>query len=303
MVKTLIVLNPHAGNGRAERVLQQIEARLQNVLGDFTLAVTTHPDDVMQHLADARANGATQVISIGGDGTNHVLINALATINEQATDAAPMIYGNLPFGTGRDWARASGIPLKIEAAVEWLAHAQARPVDVGQVMIDDRREFFLNIASAGISGYVAEAANNVKHRYPWAFLQAVVSGIIHQQRKHLYIRLDDAAWYDGRAYAVVVANGTTFGRGMKIAPEAQIDDGLFDVIVVKDTAKRTVLAALWRVYNGSHLSHPAVAYRKARIVDIRSPEGILGMEADGEVKHGHALNFEIRPGLLKMLLP
>src|SRR6185369_17481557 len=109
MSKTLIVLNPHAGSGRAGRVWKELEPILWDKLGELVVAVTQNPDEVAPHLERAYASGLTRVISIGGDGTNHALVNALADLNERNPNGAQMVYGNLPIGSGRDWARFKGI--------------------------------------------------------------------------------------------------------------------------------------------------------------------------------------------------
>ena len=301
MSKTLIILNPHAGSGQAGRVWQKLEPLLWQNLGELVVAVTQRPEEVAEHLDKAYASGLTRVISIGGDGTNHALVNALAQLNEQHPNGSQMVYGNLPIGSGRDWARMIGTPFNIEAAARWISSATPRSVDVGELTYGSQREYFLNIASAGISGAIAAETNLSPIRKPWTFLTATIRGIIKYNRVPLQIALDGQTWYDGKAYIVAVANGTTFARGMKIAPNAEIDDGLFDVVLVKDAPTASILAALWRVYNGTHLSHPAVQSARAAEVVIQSNEGLLGFEADGEDRIGPDLRYRIRPGLLQLL--
>src|SRR5260221_3619784 len=121
--RTLIILNPHAGSGRAGKVWAQIEPLLWKELGELVVAVTQHPKDVAEHLYKARAAGLTRVIAIGGDGTNHVLINELLQLNREDPNGAKMTFGSIPIGTGRDWARALGIPFSPEEAVKWIKSA------------------------------------------------------------------------------------------------------------------------------------------------------------------------------------
>jgi YegS/Rv2252/BmrU family lipid kinase len=301
MSKTLIILNPHAGSGRAGRVWKKLEPLLWKLLGELVIAVTEHPEDVAQHLDKAYASGLTRVISIGGDGTNHALVNALAKLNEQHPDGPPMVYGNLPIGSGRDWARSRGVPFDIEAAAHWIARAQPSPTDIGLVTYNGQREHFLNIASAGLSGEVDRRVNRTPTRRAWTFLQATVETIISHHPQPIQVVVDGDEWYEGSSYLVAVANGSTFGHGMKIAPTADTNDGLFDVVLVKGASRATILAALWRVYNGSHLTHPAVIFRQGREVKINSLAGALGLDLDGEHARGQHMTFTIRPGLLHIL--
>jgi diacylglycerol kinase family enzyme len=117
----------------------------------------------------------------------------------------------------------------------------------------------------------------------------------------MQVKLDGQQWYEGSTYLVAIANGTTFGHGMRIAPQAQIDDGLFDVILVKGVARPVILSALYRVYNGSHLTHPAVRHAQAREVQISSLEGNIGLDLDGEHASAGHMTFSIQPGSLQML--
>ncbi|NDJ62517.1 MAG: YegS/Rv2252/BmrU family lipid kinase [Chloroflexi bacterium] len=302
MGKTLIVLNPHAAGGAAGRVWHELEPLLWELLGDLVIAVTQHPQEVAAHLEHAYEAGLTRVISIGGDGTNHALINELVTINEQRPDRPPMVYGNLPIGTGSDWARGVGATFgSLRATAQWIANAEPHRTDIGLLEYPGGKHYFLNIASAGIGGDVAQRVNRARRRRTWTFLQATISSILAHQPQHVQIRLDGRDWYEGGAYVVAVANGTTFGHGMKIAPDAQLADGLFDVVLIEAIARLRVLAALRRVYDGSHLTHPNVRTARARQIAIQAPAGPLGLELDGEYASGQSLTFTVRPGLLPIL--
>lgn len=302
MPKTLIILNPHAGGGRAGRLWQEVEPMLWNMLGELIVAVTERPQEVAGHLDKARAVGVNRVISIGGDGTNHALINALADLNARDPGGEPMIYGNLPIGTGRDWARGQGVPYNnLKAAAAWIAQAQPLPTDIGRVSHEAGSEYFLNIASAGIGGEVAQRINALARRRPWSFVQQTISTLLTHKPPAMQITLDGVPWYEGRAYVVAIANGTTFGHGMKIAPNAMQRDGLFDVVLVEGVSRLTILAAFSRVYAGTHLTHPAVRSARAAEVRVQSEAGALGLELDGEPLAARDMTFRVQPGLLKIL--
>lgn len=302
MSKTLIILNPRAGSGRAGKAWTELEPLLWDLLGELVVAITGHPDEVARHLDSARQAGLTRVISIGGDGTNHALVNALAALNERYPDEPPMVYGNLPIGSGRDWARHQHIPFDIKAAAHWIANAQPVPTDLGLLTFDGQREHFLNIASVGLSGAVVQRINRMPVRRPWSFLEATVRAILSHQPDEVQVRLDGADWYEGSAYLVAVANGSTFGHGMKIAPQAQTNDGQFDVVLVRGVSKPRILAALRRVYDGSHLTHPAVKFAQGKHLSLRGLRGSIHLDLDGEFASGRDLRFQMQPGLLHMLM-
>ena len=302
MSKTLVILNPFAGSGRAGRVWKELEPLLWQQLGELVVAITQHTEDVAQHLDKAYQAGIERVIAIGGDGTNHTLINALAALNAQHPNDPKMIYGNLPIGSGRDWARHKKIPLDLHEAAHWIANATPTSTDIGQLTLDNNQtEYFLNIASAGLSGEVNHRVNNTPIRKPWTFLKATILSILKYEPQVMQIRLDGQDWYEGKTYLLAVANGTTFGHGMKIAPRAQTNDGIFDVVLVKGVARPVILSALYQVYSGSHLTHPAVRYAQAKQVQITGMNAELGIDLDGETANSREMTFRIQPGLMQIL--
>ncbi len=298
---TLIILNPHAGGGRAGRLWNRLEPLLWQVLGDLVIAVTQHPEEVAAHLGEAVNLGLERVIVVGGDGTNHVMVNALAELARSHPGAPLPAFGTLPVGTGRDWARTVGIPLRAEEAVRWLATAQAAPVDVGRLTSGSATVYFLNVASAGISGEIDAHVNAIQRRRPWTFLTQTVRALMSYAPRPLRVYLDGQPWYEGTAFVVAVANGRNFGHGMLIAPEAAINDGLFDVILAEGMARTTALRALPSLYNGTHLRRADVHHARAAEVRIEPDEGTLDLDLDGEYDTGQTLEFAIEPGLLPML--
>jgi YegS/Rv2252/BmrU family lipid kinase len=301
MAKTLIILNPNAAGGQAGRLWRKLEPLLWQSLGELVIAVTQHPQEVVTHLDKAYAAGLTRVIAIGGDGTNHALINEIVKLNESNPGGPPMIYGNVPVGTGRDWARGVGISFRPEIAAQWIAFAEPRPTDIGRLDCDGQRKHFLNIASAGLSGEVDRRVNSAPVRRPWTFLAATIGTLISHRPQQMRVSLDSKPWYEGAAYLVAVANGTTFGHGMRIAPTAQINDGLFDVVLVEGMPRAEILMALRKVYNATHLVHPGVHFRRAKEVQITGLTTPLGLDLDGENASGESLNFSIQPGLMQLL--
>jgi diacylglycerol kinase (ATP) len=302
MPHTLVILNPHADSGRAGRLWPRLEPALRGGLGDLELAVTQRPEDVDSCLERAVSDGLARVIAIGGDGTNNSVINALAALRARHPDGPHPAFGTLPVGTGRDWARSVGIPFDLDAAVRWLAAAQPQPLDIGLLHADGQPRRFLNIASTGLSGEVDRRVNLAHVRRPWTFLLATVATIASYRPLPMRISLDGQLWHDDRAYVLAVANGTTFGHGMAVAPAASMTDGLFDVVLVEAMSRAKALYTLSQVYSGSHLKVSGVQHGRAARVDISSSSP-LDLDVDGEHARGHHLVFSVEPGALRVLLP
>jgi YegS/Rv2252/BmrU family lipid kinase len=303
-MRTLIIINPNASGGRAGAMFKRVEDRLVEVLGEFVLAVTKRPEDVAEHLDTAVAAGISRLIAIGGDGTNHTVINALAKHPE-----LDLTFGSLPVGTGRDWARSLGIPSDPEAAVDWLARAQAVPCDLGKVeYIDTKKDgrkasrTFLNIASAGVSGEVDARVNRSRRRTSMTFLRATITTLFQYKPQRIIVDCDGKNFYSGSSYLVVVANGRCFGRGMWVAPQALIDDGQFDVVLVEGMPRLRILVALQSVFSGQHLKRDDVHHLRAAEVRVHSEDGPLSIDLDGEEAQGQDLHFTVQPRAIKVLV-
>jgi len=304
IMRTLIIVNPNAAGGKASTIFKQIHDRLVEKLGEFIVAVTKTPEEVAEHLKEAASADITRLIALGGDGTNHAVVNAIAQNPELG-----MTFGCLPVGTGRDWSRSLGIPSDPSEAVDWLASAQAVPCDFGKVEYRDTRHegklvsrIFLNISSAGVSGEVAGRVNRAKRRTSATFLKATIATLLKYKPQRIVVKCDGAPFYSGLSYLLVVANGRFFGRGMWVAPQALINDGLFDVVVVEGMSRIKILLALQTVFSGKHLERSDVHLARAVDVHVHSEDGPLGMELDGEEAHGQDLQFTLIPGAIKILL-
>jgi YegS/Rv2252/BmrU family lipid kinase len=211
-------------------------------------------------------------------------------------------------GTGWDFARTYGIPRKLEDAVAVALRGGSRVIDLGHAsyrswggaQID---ALFANVASVGMSGAVAKRANDTskalggKASYLWATI-AVFAG---WSSTPLRVTVDDEV-RSGMMFDVVVANGRYFGGGMKICPEAEPDDGLFDVLVIGDVTKGDLVRTMPRIYRGTHLPHPKGELLRGRTVTVEADEH-LPVQLDGEQPGTAPVRFEVIPSALRLRVP
>lgn len=303
-MRTLIIVNPNAAGGQAVAVFKSIKGRIAEVLGEFTVVVSEKPEEVAGHLDAAAAAGVERLIAVGGDGTNHSVVNALAERPE-----LPIAFGSLPVGTGTDWARALGVPSVPLAAVDWLARAQPVACDLGKVEYIDTlhggrpsRRIFLNIASAGVSGEVDARVNRARRRTAFTFLRATIATLLKYKPQRVTVDCDGSRFYEGSSYLLAVANGQFFGRGMWVAPNALTNDGLFDVVLVEGMPRLRILLALQTVFSGKHLLRKDVHSTRSAAIRVHSEDGPLGLDFDGEEAQGQDLQFTVLPGAVKILL-
>jgi diacylglycerol kinase (ATP) len=211
----------------------------------------------------------------------------------------------IPRGTGWDFVRTYGIPRRFNDAVTVARDGKSRPIDLGRARYrswdgTEAESYFANIASAGMSGAIAKRANETskalggKVSYLWATL-----AVFARWRNDVVEVTVDGEQRRGRMHDVIVANGRYLGGGMMICPEAEPDDGLFDVLLIGDLTKRDLMLTLPKTYRGTHLPHPkAEVLRGARVeVDAAEP---LPIELDGEQPGTTPVRFEIVPQALRL---
>ena len=301
---TLVIINPHSGKGCAPTVFKKIEKRLSDAFGELFVAVTHGPNEVAEHLDRAAMADVNRLITLGGDGTNHFVLNALAERPQMK-----VAFGSIPLGTGHDWSRSLGMPEDPVKAVDWLAQARPVPCDLGKIEYlniqtggKPSTHIFLNIGSAGVSGEVDQRVNRTHRRSSLTFLWATIATLMKYRPQHVRAFCDGREFYSGSCALVVVANGQYFGHGMWIAPKALMNDGLFDVVLVEGISRPRILLAFRQVYRGTHLARKDVRYARAASVRISSEDGPLKLDFDGEGALGQDLHFSVMPKAVHVLL-
>jgi YegS/Rv2252/BmrU family lipid kinase len=249
------------------------------------------------HLAEAAASSADRLlVVVGGDGTMNEVVNGLA--------GAAAEIAVLPNGTGQDFGRTHAIPTKLDEAVRVALEGETRTVDVGRVTLGDSTRYFANVGSAGMSGSVAHRANSMSKALGGkaTFFYALTREFLAWQNTEVTVRLDGGEERRGAMHDVIVATGRWHGGGMKLAPEAEQDDGLFDVVFIGDVNKLDFLTTAPRLYNGKYLSHPKVDHVRSTTVEIDAAEP-LPVEVDGEPIGQTPARFEVVPAALRVRVP
>jgi YegS/Rv2252/BmrU family lipid kinase len=300
-----VVVNPAAGGGRLSAAWPDLEAMLVARFGALSVLRTSGPGEG-KRLAELHVrNGAELVIAAGGDGTANEVVDGLLT----AGGAPPL--GVIAVGTGRDFIRTLGGHADLRAAVEAIGSGRTRRIDAGRVTFhaDDGTEtsrHFLNVASMGVSGPTVRAVNRSKQgrqvHGKLAFYYHTVAEMLKYRTQRVRVRFDDGETIEVETALVVVANGRFFGSGMMIAPDAAIDDGLFDVLVYRAEGKLKMVLDFNLIYRGAHTRLPRVTMRRCRSVTvepvIESDAALL--EVDGEGPGRIPARFEVLPGALTL---
>jgi len=300
-----VILNPHAGKGRAERAWPALEKRLRAAGVAFTQAVTCGPGDAIDLARQAAEAGATRLIVAGGDGTVNEVINGclLAAPDGQRLPTLAL----LPLGTGTDFARGLGLG-SLELALAALLRGRPRPLDLGRVAYRDeggqpRERAFINVADFGLGPQTSRHLARTPARLGQAaYLYSALRAIAAYRAVPLRVRVDDTLVYAGSSGVVAVANGRYFGGGMAVAPKARPDDGLFDVVILGATDRRLLVGELLpRTYRGTHLRHHAVHLARGARVTIEA-DTPLPLEVDGEIIGTTPAHFTLEPRRIGVLV-
>jgi diacylglycerol kinase (ATP) len=238
---------------------------------------------------------------VGGDGSVNDVANGIAGRDE-------VEIAVIARGTGWDLVRTYGIPRDLDQAAAVALEGAVREIDLGRVSYrswagEETAAYFANVASAGMSGAIAQRANETskalggKASYLWATLAVFARWQVGDVRVSV-----DEETRAGRMHDVVVANGRYFGGGMMICPEAEPDDGQFDVLLIGDLTKRDLLVTLPKTYKGKHLPHPKAELLRGAAVTVDAPEP-LPIELDGEQPGTTPARFEVVPRALRLRVP
>lgn len=302
-----------AGGGRLRRAWPQINAALEKEIGGFELRQTGDAGDAAIFAHAFALSGYSLVIAVGGDGTVSEVADGLLMAGQEGAELPEL--GIVPCGSGSDFARSLGIAKGAAMAAKRIAAGAVRSIDVGRVSyVDDHgrlaRRHFINIASLGVSGPAARAVNEDRRKGRVSatalFYWRTVSEFIRYRFQHVRIRVDNGDPIEGAIGVVAVSNGKFFGSGMMIAPDAVLDDGLFDVVILRGAGKLKLVWDIRLLYGGRHRNHPAITILRGRRVNVEplgDPDvnGAL-VEVDGECLGRIPATFEMVPRGLKLRL-
>lgn len=300
-----VVVNPVAGGGRMRRQWPQIEQALKQQFGSIRVEESSATGDAIAMARMLALTGSTLIIAAGGDGTIGEVVDGMLGARDELGSVPEL--GIVPVGTGSDLARCLGLSTSIEGVAQRIASARPRLIDAGRVgYIDDHgalaSRHFVNIASFGISGPIARAVNGAKSGGGMSgmsvFLWHTVKEIIRYQPQALRVSVDGKVEYEGSAALVAVANGRYFGGGMLIAPDAEQDDGLAEIVVIKGQSKFSMLRDLRLVYSGAHKGLASCLFLRGRSILIEPIGDPALVEVDGESPGRVPASIEILPRVL-----
>lgn len=311
----LVIINPESASGATGDAWPKIASELATHFGPFTPKFTNRPGEGTELAASAARKGTKLIIACGGDGTISEVANGILSVSSDAE------LGILPSGTGGDFRKTLGIPARPSDAARILRDGQTRLIDVGKVTFtrDDgehESRYFLGVASFGMSAdVIARVKEGGSDWLPakgpkWitgrvSFGAAMLQAALKMKPTRVVVQLDDHPAHHMTVANLCIANARYFGGGMKIAPNAKLTDGKFDVVSIGDLGAARIFANAPRLYLGAHLGMAEVGHALATKILARPIETgqRIEIEADGEIPGHLPATFQILPKALRVRCP
>jgi diacylglycerol kinase (ATP) len=290
-------------NGRWQRLENQMR---NNGHPPADVRMTGSFGEATRLAREAVESGCHRVVAVGGDGTVNEVLNGLFE-NGVPLDGS-IVLGIVPLGSGCDLARTLGITAETSPALKPPESCCTRKIDVGKVEFTDlqglrRTRLFINIADLGAGGLVVEKANKApailgrRPNYVWGILTAA---LVYRARR-VQISIDGHPPFEVATRNAIVANGRYFGRGFLAAPDAKLDDGLFDIVNIGDLGTLEAVWSVPKLRNGTHLSHSKVSHYRGRRVEVTSDENVL-LEMDGDLAGTLPVTCEVIPAAINVMV-
>ncbi|MEM1413097.1 MAG: diacylglycerol kinase family protein, partial [Pseudomonadota bacterium] len=310
LVRCLMMLNPAAHGGRAAALQPELVAACQRRGLQVTVHVTGAPGEAIERIGNIEAGEYDAVLSAGGDGTLFEVVNGVMAHPE----AARPTIGIVPLGTGNAFVRDLGLaPGALEAALDLLAAGKLRSVDVVEVRCEGDGFFFINMLGLGFIVDAANTAQRLKRLGRAAYTLGALARLVSMPVYTLSLWLDDEPWVFGAAGTgsgapgkhqvevlfLEIANSRYTGTHFLMAPDAQIDDGLLDVVVARTLSRRRALRLFPTIYEGRHVDVEEVSVRRAKRVRIETRFPLPAL-VDGEFRGMTPMTVSCLPGALQL---
>jgi len=248
--------------------------------------------------------GYSRIIAVGGDGTMNEVINGVFAQNRVPT--TEVMLGMIAVGTGNDWGKMFNLPTDYEAAVETIRNQKTFVQDAGVVTYRRSNKtwqrYFINIPGMGFGARVVARSNNLKDKgksSPGLYLLTLFTSLLRYRSIRAHIEIDGNA-FRRKVFSMNIGIGKYNGGGMMQVPDAIVDDGLYNITLIRRMGKLNVIANISKLYNGKITSHRKVESYTGKIINVDSP-ALLQLETDGETLGHSPMAFQIIPRSVRVI--
>lgn len=290
----LVIWNPNAGSVRnAARIKSELTRNR-----DVELAETNSSDEAIELVCRQIGQGERRIVAAGGDGTVNAVINGMM---RESSDAELAV---LPLGTANDWCASLGIPDDLWQAKSLIDGWNARPLDIIELESPHVHKYFANIATGGNSQRVTESITPEMKR-KWGalcYLRGAIGIVPNLQTYHASISFDDGPAEEFNVWNIIVANGQTSAGRLMVAPKAKLDDGLLDIVIIRDgTVLDLAEMTVQFLTSQSYVASEQVEYRQAKTITLTSEPPLL-FSIDGDLVEEQPSRFRVKPKAINVVV-
>ncbi len=292
--KVHVIVNPFSARGKTAQRWEHIREAIKFYFKEFKYIFTEQPQQATEIARSLLKDGFDLIIGVGGDGTLNEITNGYFHAGDPMADLPPQAInedaslGIIPSGTGSDFIRFMKIPRDFSQSVERIKNSSCKKIDVGKIIFEGKNgsthKYFINVADFGLGAEVINTLSGTpsSRRGPLHYYIGLLQTLKNYKSKDVKIVIDDQEEIDGRYIIGAIANGSIFGGGMVIAPDAKPDDGYLDLVLVDHMSTPAIICRSPRLYSGSIHKSKKVLIKKVRKIRVSSNETV-NIEYDGEL--------------------
>lgn len=300
--KIHIVINPASAGGKTGNNKSRILAELKIQLGNsFNFAETRMKADATKITRNAITNGCEIVIAVGGDGTVNEVVNGFFDNGKIINPDVKL--GIISFGTGQGFAQSIGLPADLSTQIQIIKNDKAKLIDIGRVHFENNNlsKYFINEFQFGIGGTLNKNISKLTKKVlgKFAFGFEAVKTLMYYQANDLQILINGEV-HTEKIIGLVISNGAFTGGGMRLTPFALTDDGMLDVLLIKDMSLPDRLISFSKVYSAKHINLEAFQLFKTKKIEFRYNNG-LAVSADGEIIYDKCVSAVVIPSVLNVI--
>ncbi|NVK51994.1 MAG: diacylglycerol kinase family lipid kinase [Flavobacteriaceae bacterium] len=296
-----VIVNPTSGNKKSKKNWNTIATTLKNQGISFSVAFTQYTHHEFELVQTAIKNGFTKIISVGGDGTLHHIVNGI--MNQHLVDVTKITLAVIPIGTGNDWVKTYNISAKIEKSILIIKKGATILQDIGLLQTKNKQVYFNNVAGIGYDGYVVNKLKKLKRFGSIAYLLSGLYGLLFYKKTDFNIEINNQ-YINTRCLMIVFGICKFSGGGMQFTHRVNPTDGLLDITIAKNLSLFDLLLNLPKLYNGNIVYHKKIeTYKTTHLKISTSTTNKPFIQADGELIDSGSVTVSIIPNAIRIIVP
>ncbi|MGG6229709.1 diacylglycerol/lipid kinase family protein [Tenacibaculum sp. SDUM215027] len=297
-----VIVNPVAGNGNFNKYWSEIKQGLEANDITYEYVKTQYSNHEKKIVQQAINKGYKKIISVGGDGTLHHIINGIMTQN--TINSKEITVAVIPLGTGNDWIKTYNISKNIKAPINLIKHEKTIFQDIGYLELSNTTSYFNNVAGIGYDGYVVNKLNKLKRFGPIAYLLSGIAGLLLYKKTTFKIDIDNKS-IETKCLMTLFGICKYSAGGMQLTDYKDSNNGLFDVTIAKNLSFWDLLFSIKKLYNGKILQHKKVETytSKSLLITPKNRKDLPYIQADGELIGKGKVRVSIIKSAIRIVIP